>query len=411
MEFKTGYIPHEIYEVRTVGRQGTAFKLFDVKGNKVGTLGVNTSTRKKAYEAGQALQAYVQENGKKVYRRVPMETMMHMKANPAPLHTTEGETITEQPKTHQEVVDYIHNEAVGIRPEELFMSDLKWKHLVRSAVRGKNIMMTGPAGCGKTMAAKALVKGLQRPDFYFNLGATQDPRATLIGNTHFNNGSGTYFDESLFVKAIKTPNAVILLDEFTRAHPEAHNILMTVLDQGQRYLRLDEADGSPTIKVANGVTFIATANIGTDYTGTRIMDRAIKDRFTFIEMDVLGVKEETDLLTMLFPNVEKRILKAIAETSNHTRLSAKDDSIDMETMISTRASVEWAELIYDGFTFVEAAELAILPFFNDDGGTDSEKTQVLQFIQKYDFSTPEVTEDKKVEFEVGEEDDDDELIF
>ena len=37
-------------------------------------------------------------------------------------------------------------------------------------------MMTGPAGCGKTMAAKALVNALDRPDFYFNLGATQDPR-------------------------------------------------------------------------------------------------------------------------------------------------------------------------------------------------------------------------------------------
>ena len=35
------------------------------------------------------------------------------------------------------------------------------------------------------MAAKSLVNSLDRPDFYFNLGATQDPRATLIGNTHF----------------------------------------------------------------------------------------------------------------------------------------------------------------------------------------------------------------------------------
>ena len=133
-------------------------------------------------------------------------------------------------------------------------------------VRGKNIMMTGQAGCGKTMAAKSLVNALDRPDFYFNLGATQDPRASLIGNVHFDKGKGTYFSESLFVKAIQTENAVILLDELTRAHPDAWNILMTVLDQGQRYLRLDEADGQNTIKVADGVTFIATANIGNEYT-------------------------------------------------------------------------------------------------------------------------------------------------
>ena len=40
---------------------------------------------------------------------------------------------------------------------------------------------------------KSLVNALDRPDFYFNLGATQDPRASLIGNVHFDKGKGTYF--------------------------------------------------------------------------------------------------------------------------------------------------------------------------------------------------------------------------
>ena len=141
------------------------------------------------------------------------------------------------------------------------MSELKWKYLVRSGVRGKNIMMTGPAGCGKTMAAKSLVNSLDRPDYYFNLGATQDPRSTLIGNTHFDSKKGTYFSESHFVKAIQTPNSVILLDELSRAHPDAWNILMTVLDYGQRYLRLDEATGSETIKVADGVTSVSYTHL------------------------------------------------------------------------------------------------------------------------------------------------------
>ena len=53
---------------------------------------------------------------------------------------------------------------------------------------------------------KSLVNALDRPDFYFNMGGTQDPRATLIGNVHFDKKQGTYFSESLFVKAIQTPN-------------------------------------------------------------------------------------------------------------------------------------------------------------------------------------------------------------
>ena len=57
---------------------------------------------------------------------------------------------------------------------------------------------------------------------------------------------------------------------------------MTVLDYGQRYLRLDEADGQATVKVADGVTFVATANIGNEYTATRQLDKALHDRFTVI---------------------------------------------------------------------------------------------------------------------------------
>ena len=52
-------------------------------------------------------------------------------------------------------------------------------------------------------------------------------------------------------------------------------------------------------------------------------------------------------------------------------------------MVSTRASVEMAGLIYDGFTLFEAAEISIFPFFSNDGGVDSERTYVKQLVQKY----------------------------
>jgi nitric oxide reductase NorQ protein len=233
------------------------------------------------------------------------------------------------------------------------------------------------------LAAQSLVKSLKRPDFYFNLGATQDPRATLIGNTHFNKENGTFFAESAFVKAISTPNAIILLDEISRAHPEAWNILMTVLDQGQRYLRLDEAEGSPIVKVANGVTFIATANVGNEYTSTRVMDRAIMDRFVTIEMDLLDKQSEYELLKFKFPEADEYSLNALAEIADTTRQLIKTDMSKVSTIVSTRVNVEAAGLIYDGFNLMEAAEIAILPYFSNDGGLDSERVFVKQLIQKY----------------------------
>ena len=286
------------------------------------------------------------------------------------------------PDEQLELMNFIQ-QSPELRPEVMKMSDIKWKYLIRCAMRGKNIMMTGPAGCGKTMAAKSVVNALERPDFYFNLGATQDPRATLIGNTHFNKDTGTVFSEALFVKAIQTPNSVILLDELSRAHPEAHNILMTVLDEGQRYLRLDEHEDAPTIKVAPGVTFIATANIGNEYTATRVMDRALIDRFIIVEMDVLDESQESELLTYLYPNLEFEAVKGIAGIVNDTRIEMNNESPRISTHISTRASVEMAGLIYDGFTLDEAANVLIYPQYDNAGGLDSERTFIKQLVQKY----------------------------
>lgn len=270
-------------------------------------------------------------------------------------------------------------------PTKLIISPLKWKYLVRSILRGKNLMMTGPSGCGKTLAAQTAAAMFgDRPFFYINVGATTDPRLTLIGNTHFSADKGTYVTESYFVQAIKTPNAIILLDELTRAHPDAWNILMTVLDENQRYLRIDERWDSPTISVAPGVCFIATANIGAEYTATRVLDRAILDRFTcIVEMQPLTLKEEVTFLQSLHPNVSEKDLIAICSVAEMTRSQVRDSNPKVSTSLSTRSTVEMAGLLDDGFSFEQAAEVAMVPLFSDVGGTDSERVFVRQQIQMY----------------------------
>ena len=354
-------------------KRGTRLVAIDKDSNKH-----NPSKKWKqvAVDNDMALAQLEGTTGRPYWRPVPMDEYTTRANIPAPVQSVEV------PSDHAEVLNFIHS-SYTLKPNNLVMNELKWKYLVRSAVRGKNIMMTGPAGCGKTMAAKALVKALDRPDFYFNLGATQDPRATLIGNTHFSKDTGTYFTESAFVKAIQTPDAVILMDELSRAHPDAWNILMTVLDEGQRYLRLDEAEGQATVKVADGVTFVATANVGNEYTSTRVMDRALVDRFTQIEMDVLNKEQEAGLLTALYPDVEKEILLNLAELSHMTRIESADEDGKLSSHVSTRTAVEAASLIHDGFSLEEAAEVTVLPRFDATGGLESERTYVKQVLQKF----------------------------
>jgi len=353
---------------------GNRFNAFDKDGNKW-THAIITSTRKSTFKANKALEMR-EKNGRTYWWKVPMEkfeSISHIPATPSEVEVPDG---------HAEIMDFIGN-SYKLKPEGLIMKELKWKYLIRSAVRGKNIMMTGQAGCGKTLAAKALVNALDRPEFYFNLGATQDPRSTLIGNVHYNKVNGTYFSESLFVKAIQTENAVILLDELTRAHPDAWNILMPVLDQGQRYLRLDEADGQQTINVANGVTFIATANIGNEYTATRQLDKALMDRFTVIEMDLLTQEEEFGLLKYMFPTVEETMLSNVSNITSLTRVEAESENARISSGVSTRTSVEIAGLMFDGFSLIEAADITIYPQYDSTGGVDSERTFVKQIVQKF----------------------------
>tara|TARA_R110001583_G_scaffold835_2_gene7677 strand:+ start:622 stop:1839 length:1218 start_codon:yes stop_codon:yes gene_type:complete len=358
-----------------IEKSGNRYNAYNTDGVKM-TSNITTTTRKKAFEGDYLLGRFTGRTGKTFWRRVDNVDVSSTTEN-APESSS-----VEVPSEHAEVMAFIHG-SYNLKPRGLMMSELKWKYLIRSAVRGKNIMMTGPAGCGKTMAAKALVNSLDRPDYYFNLGATQDPRGTLIGNTHFEDGKGTYFSESLFVKAIQTPNAVILLDELSRAHPDAWNILMTVLDYGQRYLRLDEQDNQATISVADGVTFVATANIGNEYTSTRVMDKALMDRFTIVEMDVLNESEEEELLTYMFPNVDSTVLGNVAKIASLTRSEASSDTARIGSGISTRTTVELSGLLFDGFTLEEAAEVSIYPQYDATGGVDSERTFVKQIVQKF----------------------------
>ena len=267
------------------------------------------------------------------------------------------------------------------KPDDFIISDLKWKYLTRCIDKGKNLMFVGPAGTGKTQIVFKAAEALNKPIFYFNLGSTQDVRSALIGNTYFKDG--TYFEESAFVSALKTPGSVILLDELSRANPEAWNILMPVLDVNIRQLRLDEDVNSPIVDVASNISFISTANIGYEYSSTRTLDKALTDRFSVVEMDVLNKNEEIDLLHMKYPDLSPVMNETLCDISAKIKAECNRDNSKLSNILSTRMLLEAAEMSIDGFSIEEIAELIIYPQYSNDGGGDSERIYIRQLIQKY----------------------------
>jgi MoxR-like ATPase len=278
-------------------------------------------------------------------------------------------------------------------PETLIVNPLKWKFAVRTILRGECIMVTGPAGCGKTSLMQALPKAMGRPYFHFNLGATQDPKSSLLGNSHLNTETGTYFVESEFIEAIQTENAIIGLDELSRANPEGWNIIMPMLDPLIGQITLDERADGKIIKKAPGVTFIATANIGSEYTSTRQMDWAMVERFTNVEMDILNFEQEVQLLTMLYPNLSADDIAHIAETAIATRDEVASAQGKLSSFISTRTTKRLAGLVYDGFSFGESFEAAVFSQYDADGGAASERNFIKKHIQQYETDVATVNPD------------------
>lgn len=346
-----------------------------------------------AVRDGNALKFTQLANGEMQWRQVDMAAFVEQAKSSVP------ETAAVD---HDKILAFLKN-ATAVRPSTYKMDDLKWRFAIRTVLRGKNMMITGPKGTGKTVLAFTLRDVLNRPFFNIPLGASQDPRSTLIGNVHFKPEIGTFVGESEFIRAIQTPNAIILLDELTRAHPDAWNILMSCLDYKQRFIRIDEAPNCPVINVAVGVTFLATANIGSQYTATRTLDAALTDRFIVTEVEYLGREQELELLRERVPGVNEKILQSITNVAIDLRKEVRSGDSRLTEGLSTRSTIEMAELVYDGFTFIEAAELVIYPQYTDAAGADSERAFVKQIVQKH---LPTVLDDKPSPFNLDPNGDD-----
>ena len=141
------------------------------------------------------------------------------------------------------------------------------RHLAGAVLRGQlgyhngaktlgNYLFAGPTGVGKTEMAKQLAAllGLKLLRYDMSEYSERHTVSRLIGAppgyVGFEN-SGRLIEE-----VFRHPNAVILMDEVEKAHPEVLNILLQVMDYG----RLTDNNGRPA-DFSNAI-LILTSNLG-----------------------------------------------------------------------------------------------------------------------------------------------------
>ncbi len=178
-----------------------------------------------------------------------------------------------------------------------------------------SFIFLGTTGVGKTELAKALAEFLfddENAMIRIDMSEYQERHAVsrLIGAPP---GYVGYDEGGQLTEAVRRrPYSVILLDEIEKAHPDAFNVLLQVLDEG----RLTDNKG----RVANfkNTIIIMTSNMGSDL---------IRERFELISpYNEESIVEQTkrEVMNLLKANIRPEFLNRIDEIIMFKPLSKKD---------------------------------------------------------------------------------------
>ena len=259
-----------------------------------------------------------------------------------------------------------------IEKDGFYINPKDWHLLIRNIQKKVSTMMIGPSGSGKTELVMLACRKLGIDCSVYDMGSMYDPVAGLLGVHRLQQGGVSVFDYAKFTQDIQKPG-VVLLDELSRAPVTTNNILFPCLDS-RRELPVEMAggDGMRSIPVHPECVFIATANVGAEYTGTMSLDRALVGRFFPLELDYMPCTEEAKVLAKRCGVNAQDAANIVAVAETVRSLYAKQE---ISCSISTRETLQAGQLVSDGWTALEAMELTFLPLF-EGTKTDGERSIV-----------------------------------
>ncbi len=217
---------------------------------------------------------------------------------------------------------------------------------------GRNLLIEGPVGVGKTFLVLEVLK---------ELGSAHE---RVDGDTRYTEQKLTgWFDPPMVLKKgysaetfIAGPlveamekGSVLFINELNRMPEAVQNILLPAMDERRVVIpKIGSVEAKP------GFLVVATQN-PREFTATHALSEALLDRFEMLWLDYQSYEEELDILKGAHPIWKgkiglDKILKLVRDTRAHRQLKRG---------ASIRAALSLADLVTGGVSLREAALLAL----------------------------------------------------
>ncbi|RPF54409.1 ATP-binding protein [Aquisalibacillus elongatus] len=240
--------------------------------------------------------------------------------------------------------DYLIGESGYIPSQESVLIDI-----IAALSQGKNVLLKGPTGSGKTKLAETLSSLFNQPLFSVNCSVDLDVESFVGFKTiDYKDGKQIIdFVPGPLVQAMKNGH-FLYIDEINMAKPETLPIINGVLDYRRQ---ITNPLTNEMIRAKEGFNVIAAINEG--YIGTTRLNEALKNRFIVIDVSYLQgdelkqlIKDHTDLndekLIQQFVQLSSDLIEATQQgrvSEDAASIRALLDACDLSAIIPPKRAI------------------------------------------------------------------------
>ncbi|AKG74127.1 ATP-binding protein [Salinicoccus halodurans] len=204
---------------------------------------------------------------------------------------------------------------------------------------GKNLLLKGPTGSGKTRLAEDLASELDQEIFSINCSVDVDIEALLGFKTieYVEGRQEIVFIDGPVIRAMNA-GAILYIDEINMAKPEVLPILNAALDYRRT---LTNPLTGETLTAHENFRAIAAINVG--YVGTMPMNEALLNRFNVVEIGYVSKESLKAVLMAQSIQKDERIIDTLTEFHQDLVTMTEQGQISREPS-SVRSLLDMADL-------------------------------------------------------------------